>query len=71
MIVAREWAQTTGRRLTVYHIILAISLPLQLYCAPVRAGSCPLFAHTIAQAGPVAWMQSSNEHNECLITAIM
>lgn len=38
---------------------------------PVRAGSCPLFAHTIAQAGPVAWMQSSNEHNECLITAIM
>jgi len=37
----------------------------------------PVFAHTIAQAGrrgasgPVAWMQSSDEHNECLITAIM
>ena len=66
-----------SRRLTVYRITLAVSLLLQLNCAPVRAGSCPLLAHTLAQAGrrgasgPVAWMQSSNEHNECLITAIM
>ena len=78
MIVAREWAQTTGRRLTVYRITLAISLLLQLYClAPAPAPCLFLCAHTIAQAGrrgasgPVAWMQSSNEHNECLITAIM
>jgi len=35
-----------SRRLTVYRITLAVSLLLQLYCAPVRAGSCPLYLRT-------------------------
>jgi len=60
-----------SRRLTVYRITLAVSLLLQLYCAPVRAGRLlsPVCAHD--RSGRKTWMQSSNEHNECLITAIM